>query len=141
MKHTFFKIRSLVTGLALSATLVLVSLSSSANSNKKQLDPSLNIQPTVEWAGSDATSSLFAISFETGVPVKFEVSMRDADGNVFYSREFESGKFSRYFKLVSETEEISGFTITIRLLPNGETHSFNVSNSVETVSAIAITKE
>ena len=140
MKHTFLKIAA---GIVLSSFLVFSTTTVSAKSNKKQAESNINISPVVKFAGTDSDgAALITVSFESPIPVKFEVSMTDANGNEFFSRDFESARFLKTFKLVNMADGFGNMdlTLSIRIADTGKAHEFKVNSSVEQVSSVSISK-
>lgn len=139
MKQTFFKLRTIFTGLALSVAIILVAQPASAK-DKKQ-DSTVSISPVVEFIGSDENISLFSLTMDNATPVKFELVVSDANGAQVFIQEFEAAKFSKYFKLVNEGGgDNQDFTFTVRTLPNGIAHVFNATSSTRLQKNVTITK-
>jgi hypothetical protein len=143
MKHTFLKFSKISVGFVLASFLLFSSASVSAKSNKKQAESSVSISPVVKFAGTDSEGASFiSVSFESPVPVKFEVVMTDANGNEFFSREFESARFLKTFKLVNTSDGFASMDITlsIRLSDTGKSQDFKVATSSEQVTSVSVTK-
>jgi hypothetical protein len=143
MKHTFLKFGKIAIGTVLSTFLVFSSSSVSAKPNKKQVESSIQISPDVKFSGSDSDgASYISVSFESPAPVKFEVIMTDANGNEFFSRDFEAGRFSKTFKLVNTVDGFAGMdlTLSIRIADSGKVHVFKVNSTVEQVASVSISK-
>lgn len=140
MKKQSFKFRTILTGLALASVMAVATVPASAK-DKKQDSVSASITPVVEYIGSDDNSSLFTVAFGNATPVKFELTVNDAQGTQIFSQEFEAAKFSKYFKLVNEgTGDSQDLSFTIHIFPNGATHTFNVSNSTKLEKNVTVTK-
>ena len=143
MKHTFLKFGKIAIGTVLSTFLVFSSTSVSAKPNKKQAESNINISPVVKFSGTDSDgASYISVSFESPMPVKFEVILTDANGNEFFSRDFESTRFLKTFKLVNMAEGFAGMdlTLSIRIADTGKAHVFKVNSTVEQVASVSISK-
>jgi hypothetical protein len=141
MKKQLFNIRRIFIGLALSGMMVAISSTSFASGKKEAVKPTVNIQPAIEYIGENGAETLLHVSFETEAAVKFELVVTDAGGDVLYSNEFETAKFSKYLKLVNEGNgDATAVSVSIRTLPNGTVHSFGVSSEEKTVKSVSVTK-
>ena len=110
--------------------------------NKEVTQPALNNQPAVEFVGTDISSSTFHVTFNAEKQVKFELNVRDEDGDVLFRNTYETEKFSKYIKLMNDGGETgSKLYFTIRVLPNGKVHTFDVSSNVKLVNDVIVTKQ
>jgi hypothetical protein len=141
MKKNSFKIRTVLVGLL--ATLATVSFSVPAMANKtKSVSLAPITQPAIKFLGTENNNSFFSVSIANDTPVKFALSIQDADGETIYSGTYEASKFSKVFKLVNEgaVGNQAGLTFYIQELPNGVTHKFEVITETEFVKEVEITK-
>lgn len=145
MKKNIFNLRKVFTGIALTGMMVAVSVPSIAKSNKKStlaVAAAPAIQPALEYIGTDGNSgTVLHVNFTSEKAVKFELNVTDADGELLYSKEFEATKFSKYIKLVNEGNgATNGLVVTVRTLPNGATHSFNVATEDKVINEVSVNK-
>ena len=142
MKKNSFKIRTILVGLLATFATVSISVPAMANRKSQPASPVHTIQPTVKFLGSENNSSLFSVAFNNDAPVKFDVIIQDADGEVIFNQTFESSKFAKTFKLVNENTDANpeGLSFHIQVKPTGEQHSFEVSNETELVTEVEIVK-
>jgi hypothetical protein len=142
MNKHFFKIRTILVGLL--ATFVTVSISVPAMANKKnKIETALaTIQPAVTFLGTENNNSLFSVAIDSEEPVKFELSITDAEGEIIYKQAFEASKFVKVFKLVNEgsSENSAGLSFHIQEKLSGVQHNFDVSSTTQIVNEVAITK-
>jgi hypothetical protein len=140
MKQYFFKIRRVIYSLAITGTMVAFTAPVFAN-NKKDVNPVVSAEPAVEIVGTDASSSIFHVTFDTESKVKFELRIHGINGEVLFKDIYESENFSKYIKLIGEGDESSNLSFSIRLLPNGKVHTFNVSSNVKLVKNVVVEKQ
>ena len=142
-KHSF-KIRTVLVGLL--ATFVTVSISVPAMANNKTkvvaVQQTTTQAPAVTYLGSENNTSLFSIAFNNDSTVKFDVIIRDADGDAIYNETYEASAFAKTFKLVNNGINAgpAGLTFTIQVKPSGEQYSFEVSSETEAVKQVEIVK-
>jgi len=139
MKQYFFKIRRVIYSLAITGVMVAVTAPVFAN-DKKENSPVATTQSALEFVGSDVNSSIFHVTFDAERKTKFELSVRDADGNVLFKNNYESDKFSKYIKLITDGEPTSEMFFTIAL-PGGKVHTFDVNSNVKLVSEVVVKKQ
>jgi hypothetical protein len=140
MKQHSFKLRTSATVLALSGLMIMTSIPSFAHSNKIEILSSEAIQPTVKYIGTDDKGAGFAVKFDATVPVKFELTIKDKSGIVLYTRVFESASFSKTFRLMMDDSYNLKVSFTIKTLPDGSEHTFNVNTEEKTITDVAVTK-
>jgi hypothetical protein len=134
MKHNMIR----TFAIALLATFTVPVLANKA----KKADLKSITQPSVAFLGAEGENSLFAVQLENATPIKFVLSLTDAEGNNIYSQEFETASFSKVFKLVAENPGINanGLTFHFSVLTTGEKHDFEVKSATQLVKETAITK-
>ena len=98
MKQYFFKIRTVIFSLVITGAMATVAVPVLAN--KEVTQPALNNQPAVEFVGTDISSSTFHVTFNAEKQVKFELNVRDEDGDVLFRNTYETEKFSKYIKCI-----------------------------------------
>ena len=141
MKQYFFKIRTVIFSLVITGAMATVAVLP-VLANKEVTQPALNNQPAVEFVGTDVSSSTFHVTFNAEKQVKFELNVRDEDGDVLFRNTYETEKFSKYIKLMNDGGETgSKLYFTIRVLPNGKVHTFDVSSNVKLVNDVIVTKQ
>ena len=141
MKKNIINIKHLV--LALGLTLTASSFSTSLFANKtdniavKQL-----LQPAVKFLGTENNIAVFAVESGNDFPVKFALTITDAEGNQIFSQEFESANFSKVFKLVADNtvSHPLDLSFNIEALETGERHTFEVNGTSESVNITEVTK-
>ncbi|CAN5799399.1 hypothetical protein BH10BAC3_BH10BAC3_17940 [soil metagenome] len=141
MNKYSFKIRTILVGLL--TTFATVSISVPAMANKKKIESALaTIQPRVTFLGTENNSILFSVAIDSEEPVKFELSITDAEGEVIYKKAYEALKFVKVFKLVNEalSENPIGLSFYIKEKVSGVQHNFDASSTTEIVNEVAITK-
>lgn len=140
-KHSF-KIRTVLIGLL--ATFATISISVPAMAGKKtKIETAVaSIQPTVTFLGTENNNTLFSVAIDSEEPVKFELSITDAEGDVIYKQAYEASKFAKVFKLVNEglSENPVGLSFHIQEKLSGVQHNFDVSSTTQIVNEVAITK-
>jgi hypothetical protein len=133
-KHSF-KIRTILVGLL--ATFATVSISVPAMAHKTKIETSLaSIQPTVTFLGTENNNSLFSVAIDNEEPVKFELSITDAEGEIIYQQAYEGSKFTKVFKLVNEgfSENPVGLSFHIQEKLSGVQHNFEVSSTTHIIN-------
>jgi hypothetical protein len=141
MKQYFFKIRSVIFSLAITGAMITAAMPAFANKNKGTNAPIVSTQPAVEIVGNDFSSSTFHVTFNAEKQVKLELKVRDENGVVLFKNTYETERFSRYIKLINDGEERPKLYFTIRVLPNGEVHTFDVSSNVKLVNDVIVTRQ
>ena len=143
MKKNLFVIRKAIIGFTLSVSLLCAAAPAFAKDAKKSNSTNIKINPSVEYIGTDNQSgSFFHVKLDNDIPVRFLLSILNENGDILYTQEYESAKFSKYVKLQNEgtADNDMKFSFTIKTLPFGENHTFNVSTEVKTVKDVVITK-
>lgn len=125
-----FKRRGLLLAIALCGVYSLVSVTGFAGSgNRQETITAADGKAFIQYIGSDKTGTTFRIGLEQETSVKFALTVSATNGEIFYSQEFETANFSRLIKLQNDvTEKGAELGFSIRILPNGETYSFDVNN-------------
>jgi hypothetical protein len=142
MKYNFFKLRKVTVGLAFASIMTAVAAPVFANNKKETIHPVLNTQPAVKFVGTDVSGSVFHVTFDAEKQVKFELSVRDVNGDVLFRNTYETENFSKYIKLMNDGgDDVSNTYFTIRILPNGEVHTFDVSSNVILVKDVIVKKQ
>ena len=140
MKQHSFKLRTSATVLALSGLMIMTSIPSFAHSSKIEIISSEAIQPAVKYIGTDDKGAGFAVKFDATAPVKFELTIKDKLGIVLFTKVFESASFSKTFRLMMDDSYNLEVSFTIKTLPDGNEHTFNVSTEEKTTTEVAVTK-
>jgi hypothetical protein len=138
MKRNIFIIRKVLVGLMLAT--VMFAAPASAKPSKKAATPVVKIEPTVEFISGDENSTLLHVSFNSDSAVKIELTVSDANGTTVYSQTYEAAKFSKYIKWLQDGENSDKMTVTVRTLPNGQKHTFNIVNEDKTINEISVVK-
>lgn len=122
---------------------VMCAFSAPALANKKQdaVNATAAIVPDVALVGNDANSSTFLVSFNSGGKVKFELIVRDVNDDVLYRNNLETDKSSTYFKLLNQEDGNGKYELSIRVLPEGKVHTFEVSSNVRMVKNVIVVKQ
>lgn len=141
MKKNYMNIRTAAMALALSASLFAVSAPVFASKKHEAVKSSVAVQPEVAVTGNDANSSTFLVTFNPGTRVKFLLSVSDVDGDVLYRKNFDTDKFSTYIRLLTQADESQNFHFTIKILPAGEVHTFDVKSNVKLVKSVVVEKQ
>ena len=140
MKAINFVVRKSVAVLLVSGFLVMASVPALARTKKQTATPALSVQPSVEFINSDNGSSTFNIFFESPKAVKFELVIRDNNGDVLYSNEFEAAKFNKFVKFVhSEGEDVLA-SFTIRETVTGAEQTFEAGSTTKLVKNVTVIK-
>jgi hypothetical protein len=142
MKKKSYKIRTILVGLLATLISIVCSVPALANQKNNAAASLQTIQPTVKFVGSENGNALFSVVFENEVPVKFEIAIEDAQGEIIFKQTYEASKFSKVFKLVNEVpgNNPSGLSFKIQVLPTGVIHNFEISSTIKTFNEVAITK-
>jgi hypothetical protein len=136
MKQQYFSIKSLF----ISGLFVFASLSVLANNKHKASIPAFQIYPTVQYVGSENSGNLFSVQFDSDSLVKFDVIIKDGQGNVLYWKNFEASKFSKVFKLVNEsTDTVEDLAFTIRVTDGAE-YKFTATSTTNIERNVLISK-
>ena len=140
MNQHFFSIKNLVRQLFAVGLIALISLPVFATKNKQPIEAEKYGQPTLQIVQSDESSSLLNVQFDTEIPVKYDLIIRDEAGNQVYRKSYETSKISRQFKLVSEPDSNSSKLSVAIQMADGKQFNYAVSNTVNVVKAILVTK-
>jgi hypothetical protein len=127
--------------IAIAATMCAFSAPAFANKKQEVANTPAAIEPDVAFIGNDANSSTFLVSFNSGGKVKFELTVRDVNDDVLYRNNLETEKSSAYFKLLNQDDGNDKFTLTIRVLPEGKVHTFEVNSNVKMVKNVIVVKQ
>jgi parvulin-like peptidyl-prolyl isomerase len=130
-----------ITAIAFAAAMCAFSAPAFANKKQDAVNaPAANV-PEVAFVGNDANSSTFYVSFKNGGKVKFELMVRDVNGDVLYRNDLETENSSTYFKLLNQDYGNDKHEISIRVLPDGKVHTFEVNSNVKTVKNVIVVKQ
>jgi hypothetical protein len=132
-------INKMVLGLALVASLVAVVAPAQAKS-KKQAPIALNIEPTIKFIANDGGSSTFNVKFNSEKAINFELIIKNEEGSVLYSQQFETANFSKFVKFVHDSDDEVNAIFTIRDLSTGAEQSYTTASTTTTVRTVAVTK-
>ena len=112
-----------------------------ANNKQEVITASAAINPEVALIGNDADGSTFLLSFGTTEKVKFELIVSDVNGDVLYRNTQETGKSNTYLKLLNQDGGSGKYNFTIRILPEGKVHTFEVNSNVKLVKNVIVEKQ
>ena len=141
MKKNIIKVRSLA--LALALTVAVSSFSTSVMANKTEnITVKQLLQPTVKFLGTENNTAVFSVEAGNEFPVKFALTIIDAEGNSIFNQEFESANFSKVFKLVADNTVSHPLNLSfdIEVLETGEKHTFEVNATSDSVNITEVTK-
>ncbi|MES2647724.1 MAG: hypothetical protein V4717_12655 [Bacteroidota bacterium] len=142
MKKRSYKIRTILVGLVATIVSIGITVPAFANQKNKNAASLSTIQPAVTFLGSENNNALFSVALVNEAPVKFELLIEDASGEVIFKQDYEASKFSKVFKLVNEDlgGSPSGLSFKILVKPTGVIHNFEVNSTFQTINEVAITK-
>lgn len=123
------------------ALLASISVPVLANKTKSSSVKSV-LNPEVTFLGTEGNNSLFSVQVANATPVKFVLTLTDAEGNEIYSHKYETANFSKVFKLVADNTNTNplGLSFRIEVVPGGEKHDFEVSSATRVIKEVQITK-
>ena len=130
-----------ITAFAFAAAMCAFSAPAFANKKQDAVNATVANEPVVAFVGNDANSSTFHVSFKNGGRVKFELLVRDVNGDVLYRNNLETENSSTYFKLLNQDYGTDRHELSIRVLPEGKVHTFEVSSNVKTVKNVIVVKQ
>lgn len=140
MKQAFFKFRKQVMILALSGIMISAYTPSFANNKQSETILANSVQPTVNYVGSDASSSVFLVKVDAASPAKFEVSIKNSLGIVFYSQVFEAATFAKTFRIENADRANLNLSFTIKTLADNQQQTFNVASEEKMVTDVVVKK-
>ena len=140
MKRIQFSIRKTVVAVLMGGFALTAAVPALAKDKKQTAPAVLNIEPAIQFTGSDDASSTFHIRFENEKAVKFELSIRDINGELLFTQEFEASKFSKFVKFVHNDGEDVAALFTFRDLATGAEQTYEASSTVKTVKNVVVTK-
>jgi len=112
-----------------------------ANKKQEVVSASTAINPEVAFIGNDDDGSTFLLSFGTTEKVKYELVVSGVNGDVLYRNIQETGKANTYLKLLNEDGGSDKYNFTIRILPEGKVHTFEVRSNVKVVTNVVVEKQ
>ena len=125
MKKNLFVIRKMIIGFTLVAAFIITSTPAFSKSNTPAAATSSITQPSVKYIGADNNGTFFQVKFDNEVPVKFELTVSDDNGNVLYNEDFLAASFSQYIKLLGESSTNIKLNFCI-LTADGTKYEFSV---------------
>ena len=130
-----------ITAIAFAAAMCAYSAPAFANKKQDAVNAPVASVPDVAFVGNDANGSTFQVSFKNGGKVKFELMVRDVNGDVLYRNDLETENSASYFKLLNQEYGSDRHELSIRVLPEGKVHTFEVSSNVKTVKNVIVVKQ
>lgn len=119
------------------AVCLATSFSAGAQSTgKMSVIPEVSAQ--INYIGSIENQPVFAVAFDNTTADAMYVTLRDADGYVFYAEKFKTAKF--YKKFLFDQSEIGDavLTLTFSSKKGRSTQSFQITKNIKTVEDIVI---
>ncbi|CAN5799462.1 hypothetical protein BH10BAC3_BH10BAC3_17960 [soil metagenome] len=140
MNQHFFNIRNITKQLFLGGLIIFLALPVFTKNKQKNVEPVSTNQPALQVVTSDESSTLLSLQYETEVPVKFDVIIRDEAGNLLYRKSYESSRFLKQFKLVNETGGNNAPVSVAIQLAGGIQFNYTVNSMVAVVKEVHINK-
>jgi hypothetical protein len=141
MKHAFLNLKTIFLCLGVTGFMAIISSPAIARGKKNNTITAVSSQPAVTYVNTDATGSTFKVTFDTESKAKFELSVQDVNGNVLFKGIYESDKFSKYIKLLDEGFDVTDLSFSIRVIPNGQVHNFNVNANTVFIKDVIVKKQ
>lgn len=129
-----------VLGIAVVASLVAVAAPAQAKDKKQATPVALNIEPSIKFVETDGGTSTFNVKFNSEKTVNFELTIRNEEGSVLYSQQFETTNFSKFVKFVHENGDDVKATFTIRDLNTGAEQTYGTASTTTTIKTVNVTK-
>jgi hypothetical protein len=140
MNQHFFNIRNIAKQLFLGGLIIFLALPVFAKNKQRIVEPISAGQPALQVVTSDESSMILSVQYETELPVKFDVIIKDEAGNTLYRKSYESSKFLKQFKLVNETGGNNAPVSVAIQLAGGMQFNYTVHNIVDVVKEVHINK-
>lgn len=140
MNQHFFNIRNIAKQLFLGGLIIFFALPVFAKNKQKSVEPANANQPALQIVTSDELSMVLSVQYDTEIPVKFDVIIKDEAGNLLYRKSYKSSKFLKQFKLVNETGGDNAPVSVAIQLEGGLQFNYTVNNIVDVVKEVHINK-
>ncbi|MES2647726.1 MAG: hypothetical protein V4717_12665 [Bacteroidota bacterium] len=140
MNYHFFNIQHLVKQLSIAGFFIVLSVPVFAKTINQPLKAVTQAQPNLQVLNSNENSTLLSLQFNTEIPVKFEVVIRDENRDLLYRKQYETSNFSKQFQLKDLDASASVLYLSV-VLADGKEYNYTVSNTIETVREIAVIKK
>jgi hypothetical protein len=118
---------SILKTIAITATVLLFAgspLSSFAGNGKEKHKNAANeiseSQMDVQYTGSDKNGFIFSVKFENSEAKKFTLIIRNDDGEIVYSKDFNDVHFARTIRLVKDQNDTADIQPTFSIAEGGE---------------------
>lgn len=141
MKKAIFHIRTVAIAVFATVAFGTITVPASAARNRSNnVKPVL--QPAVTFLGAENENAFFSIQLGNSAPVKFLLTITDAEGNRIFSQQFDAANFSKTFKLVNEATVASpiDFSFHFEVVSTGEKHEFEISTATQIVKDVQVTR-
>lgn len=107
MRSQLYKEHNAFFSLAITMVMAALAEPAFANNQKVITLPVAGKRPAYEFVGTGILSSIFCMTCQAEIQVRFELNVRDANGAVLFKNSYKAGNFSKYKNL--GTEEVNMF--------------------------------
>ncbi|RXK86531.1 hypothetical protein [Filimonas effusa] len=132
-----------VVGFAAFAMLVATPAISKANNDTKKEKEKVALvsksQVSVKYAGTNENSVVFRVQFHNPTAQKFNLIIKNHDGDVIYSGQYSDMHFSKTIHLLKEEDEMNP-TFIIRTANQDIANSFTVSTATDVQKDVVVTR-
>ncbi|KIC95861.1 hypothetical protein [Flavihumibacter solisilvae] len=139
MKSVNATVKSILSAVALVAVLVLNAGTAKANNEKpKSVEDRIPVE--VKYVGSLNQQPVLEISLDNANAEDLSVTLKDMDGNVLYSGNFNEKKISKKFQFDNQGSDNIQIKLTISSKKKSYTEVFQVNRSRQVVENVVISK-
>jgi hypothetical protein len=139
MKSVNATVKSILSAVALVAVLVLNAGIAKANNEKpKSVEDRIPVE--VKYVGSLNQQPVLEISLDNANAEDLSVTLKDMDGNVLYSGNFNEKKISKKFQFDNQGSDNIQIKLTISSKKKSYTEVFQVNRSRQVVENVVISK-
>ena len=139
MKSVNATVKSILSAVALVAVLVLNAGTAKANNEKpKSVEDRIPVE--VKYVGSLNQQPVLEVSLENTNAEDLSVTLKDMDGNVLYSGNFNDKKISKKFQFDNQGSDNIQIKLTVSSKKKSYTEVFQINRSRQVVEEVVISK-
>ncbi len=143
MKQAFVKTtaKKFVTAAFISASILLTSFDvKAATANNSIIEILSNDKPSIQFAGSTSEALLFKVRLTNDKADNFTVTIKNNDGNVLFSKNFNDVNFNKQFKILKGDDTNSSYYFTITSSNKNLEETYVISSTVKMVNDVTINR-
>lgn len=139
MKSVNATVKSILSAVVLVAVLVMNAGTAKANNEKtKSVEDRIPVE--VKYVGSLNQQPVLEISLDNANAEDLSVTLKDMDGNVLYSGNFNDRKISKKFQFDNQGSDNIQIKLTVSSKKKSYTEVFQVNRSRQVVENVVISK-